>query len=65
MSALDDCEMERLSGLLAQGKLSNAREIARLLRVELGDRRDIAAKQDSLVPYLELLGQITSRCGWA
>jgi hypothetical protein len=36
MSALQDREMERLADLLAQGTLSNAREIARLLRVEVG-----------------------------
>jgi hypothetical protein len=40
MSALQDREMERLSDLLAQGKLSNAREIASLLKVELGEQAD-------------------------
>jgi hypothetical protein len=40
MSALQDREMERLSDLLAQGKLGNAREIASLLEVELGERAD-------------------------
>jgi hypothetical protein len=32
--------MERLSDLLAQGTLSNAREITRLLRVELGEQNN-------------------------
>jgi hypothetical protein len=54
--------MERLSDLLAQGRLSNAREIARLLRVELGKQGDTIPKAESLQSYLGLLGQITNRC---
>ena len=61
MSALQDHEMERLSDLLAQGRLSNAREIARLLRVELGKQGDPILKAESLQAYLGLLGQITNR----
>ena len=62
MSALQDHEMERLSDLLAQGRLSNAREIARLLRVELDKQGDPIPKAESLQSYLGLLGQITNRC---
>jgi len=62
MSALQDHEMERLSDLLAQGRLSNAREIVRLLRVELGKQGDPILKAESLQSYLGLLGQITNRC---
>jgi hypothetical protein len=54
--------MERLSDLLAQGRLSNAREIARLLRVELDKQGDPIPKAESLQSYLGLLGQITNRC---
>ena len=61
MSALQDPEMERLSDLLAQGTLRNAREIARLLRVELGEQRDPIPKNESLQSYLGLLGQMTDR----
>jgi hypothetical protein len=61
MSALQDSEMERLSDLLAQGTLSNAREIARLLRVELGKQGGPIPKNESLQSYLRLLGQMTSR----
>ena len=61
MSALQDHEMERLSDLLGQGRLSNAREIARLLR-ELGKQGDPILKAESLQSYLGLLGQITNRC---
>jgi hypothetical protein len=32
-----DCEMKPLSELFSQGKLSNAPEIAKLLKIELGD----------------------------
>jgi hypothetical protein len=38
MSALRDCQMERLSDLLREGQLSNAQEIANLLKVELVER---------------------------
>jgi len=62
MSALQDHEMERLSDLLAQGRLSNAREIVRLLRVGLGKQGDPIPKAESLQSYLGLLGQITNRC---
>jgi len=61
MSALQDPEMERLSDLLAQGTLRNAREIARLLSVELGEQRDPIPKNESLQSYLGLLGQMTDR----
>jgi phage tail tape-measure protein len=61
MSALQDPEMERLSDLLAQGTLRNAREIARLLRVELGEQRDPIPKNESLQSYLGLLSQMTDR----
>jgi len=61
MSALQDPEMERLSDLLAQGTLRNAREIARLLSVELGEQRDPIPKNESLQSYLGLLSQMTDR----
>ena len=61
MSALQDSEMQRLSDLLAQGTLCNAREIARLLRVELGEQSDHTPKGESLRSYLALLAQITNR----
>ena len=56
MSALHDPEMKRLSDLRAQGTMSNAREIARLLRVELGEG-DVIPKNESLQLYLGLLSQ--------
>jgi hypothetical protein len=40
MAPLQDLEMERLSDLLAEGKLSNAQEIASLLRVDLGEQAE-------------------------
>jgi hypothetical protein len=61
MSALQDREMQRLSDLLAQGTLCNAREIARLLRVELGEQSDHTPKGESLRSYLGLLAEITNR----
>ncbi len=54
MSALQDREMERLSDLLAQGTLSNARDIARLLRVELGTREHLTLNDEGLLSYLGL-----------
>jgi hypothetical protein len=41
--------------------LRNAREIARLLSVELGEQRDPIPKNESLQSYLGLLGQMTDR----
>jgi hypothetical protein len=61
MSALQEREMERLSDLLAQGRLSNAREIARLLRVELGEQGGPISKGESRQSYLGLLGRLTDR----
>lgn len=60
MSALQDREMERLSDLLAQGALGNAREIARLLRVEIGGRRNRIHKDGSLRLYLRRFGRIAN-----
>ena len=60
MAALQDREMERLSDLLAQGTLNNAREIARLLRIELGEQGDAIPKTESLRSFLGLFGQITN-----
>jgi hypothetical protein len=58
MSALQDREMERLSDLLARGTLNNAREIASLLRIELGERGDDAIpKTKSLQSLLGPFGQ--------
>jgi hypothetical protein len=61
MSALQDHGIKRLSDLLAQGTLNNAREIARLLRVELGEKGNAVPKNESLQSYLGLLGQMTTR----
>ena len=60
MTALQDREMERLSDLLAQGTLNNAREIARLLGIELGEQGDAIPKTESLRSFLGLFGQITN-----
>jgi hypothetical protein len=49
MSALQDREMERLSELLARGTLNNAREIARLLRGELGQQGLLGQDHQSVV----------------
>jgi hypothetical protein len=40
MSMIQDCEMEQLSRLFAQGNLSDARKISRLLKAELGEPAD-------------------------
>ena len=61
MSALQNREIKRPSDLLAQGTLNNAREIARLLRVELGEKGSAVPKNESLQSYLGLLGQMTTR----
>jgi len=61
MSALRDREMERLSDLLAQGQLSNALEIASLLKVELGERTDPIPMNDYSRSYFELLGRMTNQ----
>jgi hypothetical protein len=57
MSALQDREMERLSELLARGTLNNAREIARLLRGELGQQGLPMPENESLKSLLALFGQ--------
>jgi hypothetical protein len=54
MSALQDPDIDRLSDLFAQGSLSNAREIAGLLRAELGEQHYSKSKTESLQPYLVL-----------
>jgi hypothetical protein len=46
MSTLQDGEMERLSRLLARGSLSNAREISRLLKSELGEQNEVRTGTD-------------------
>ena len=56
MSALQDREMERLSDLLAQGTLNNAREIARLLKFELGEQSSSVPKNESLQSRLGPFG---------
>jgi hypothetical protein len=61
MSVLQDREMERLSALFAQGTLSNAREIARLLRAELGEASDCTRRNESLQSCLRLLRLITNQ----
>lgn len=60
MRALDDGEMERLSGLLAKGELSNAEEIAGLLKIELGETPPSAPIDQELQGQLELLWQIAN-----
>ena len=57
MATLQDCEMEKLLHLLASGKLSNAREISRLLRLELGEPARVRGKSP-LQPHLDLLGAL-------
>ena len=60
MSALDDRKMKRLSDLFAQGELSNAPEIAKLTRVELGKKSNRLADIEhyrervfeKLIPFL-------------
>jgi hypothetical protein len=59
MPVLQDREMERLSALFAQGTLSNAPEIARLLRVELDGACHGTRRNESLWSYLRLLRLIT------
>jgi hypothetical protein len=61
MSALQDLEMERLSDLFAQGQLSNAQEIASLLKVELGEPNGPVLMNDYSRSYFELLGQMTNQ----
>jgi hypothetical protein len=61
VAALQDLEMERLFDLLARGSLSNAQEIACLLKGELGEKFDPELENASLQPYLEPLGQIFNR----
>lgn len=59
MSALNECEMDRLSELLAQGNMKNADEIATLLRIELGEQARLAPS-DNLQSFLDLLCHITN-----
>ena len=60
MSLLQDREMERLSALFARGTLSNAPEIARLLRVELDAAGDGTRRNESLQSLFRLLRLITN-----
>ena len=60
MAGLQDCEMERLSDLLAKGDMDNAPEIAKLLKEEFGERPD-DLEEASLQPYWQLLDLLTSR----
>ena len=46
MSTLQDGEMEQLSRLLARGSLGNAREISRLLKVELSEQAEVGTGVD-------------------
>jgi hypothetical protein len=46
MSTLQDGEMEQLSRLLARGSLGNAREISRLLKVELSEQAEVRTGKD-------------------
>jgi hypothetical protein len=57
VAALQDREIGRLSDLFAQGRLSNASEIARLLTVELGERLD----PETETPDLDLLNQVANQ----
>lgn len=61
MSVLHDQQMEQLLNLLGQGKLSNAQEIAALLKVELGERREMLPKNGRLKSFFRSLGQITNQ----
>ena len=58
MRALDDCEMERLSDLLAQGRLDNAEEIAALLSIETAEAPPSAPINEELQDQLALLCRI-------
>lgn len=60
MAGLQDCEIERLSDLLAKGDMDNAPEIAKLLKEEFGERPD-DIEEVSLQPYWQLLDLLTSR----
>lgn len=60
MAGLQDCEMERLSDLLAKGDMDNAPEIAKLLEEEFGERPD-DLEEVSLQPYWQLFDLLTSR----
>jgi len=60
MAALQDLEMGRLSDLLAQGKLSNAQEIANLVKVELGDQVDLVPEYEGLQSYFELIARLSN-----
>jgi hypothetical protein len=61
MSVLHDQQMDQLSNLLGQGKLSNAQEIAALLKVELGKRSETLPKNGRLKSFFRSLGQITNQ----
>ncbi len=55
MSTLQDCDMEQLSRLFARGNLTNAREITRLLKVEL--EGDFGVRTGSTSLCASLLGK--------
>jgi len=54
LSRLSDRELEQISGLLATGKLSNARRIARLLRREAVITPSVSEED----PLATLLGEV-------
>lgn len=60
MPTLQDREMERLSDLFAQGKLNNAKEIASLLLIELGETPPSAPVDEDLQSPLAILWQIAN-----
>jgi len=45
VSTMQDCELEQLSRLFARGSLSNAHEISRLLRTELGEQAELSNRR--------------------
>jgi hypothetical protein len=61
MSTLQDLAMDRLCDLLAQGRLSNAQEIANLVKVELGDQVDLVPEYESSQSYFELIARLSNR----
>jgi hypothetical protein len=61
VATLQDREIDRLSDLCAQGRLSSASEIPRLLSVELSERHDPKTETRSLLPDLELLNQFANQ----
>ena len=61
MSVLHDQQMEQLSNLLGQGKLSKAQEIAALLKVELGEPSETLPKNGRLKSFFYSLGRIINQ----